>query len=299
MVSQPTKASLPSTKELPCSDDTPVDNENQNFLPNLLLFLLTRIWSERMDWFFGVDMAVYHRTGDNLRIPVVPDAFLSLGVERKKGEEFRRSYATWEEGDTVPILVLEMVSHQLNDEYEGKRDLYAKLGVPYYVVYNPEYWQRDGHQPFEVYKLMGGAYRLQGGEPYWMPEVGLGIGRSRRVIGGIEREVLLWFDRQGNAYPMSEEVIESMRAQLLVERRNTLAEKQRADVERQKVLLERQRADAERQRADAERQRADAERQNTLAEKQRADREEQKVMRMAEYLRSLGLDPDELSQSGD
>ena len=278
MVLQPTKASLPSTKELPCSDDTPVDNENQNFLPNLLLFLLTRIWSERMDWFFGVDMAVYHRTGDNLRIPVVPDAFLSLGVERKKGEEFRRSYATWEEGDTVPMLVLEMVSHQLNDEYEGKRDLYAKLGVLYYVVYNPEYWQRDGHQPFEMYKLIGGAYQLQGGEPYWIPEVGLGIGRSFRVIGGIEREVLLWFDRQGNAYPMSEEVIESMRAQLLVERRNTLAEKQRAD---------------------AERQRADAERQNTLAEKQRADREEQKVMRMAEYLRSLGLDPDELSQSGD
>ena len=31
---------LPTSAELPCSDDTPVDNENQNFLPNLLLFLL-------------------------------------------------------------------------------------------------------------------------------------------------------------------------------------------------------------------------------------------------------------------
>jgi len=41
MVSQPLKATLPSTEELPCSDDTPVDNEDQNLLPNLLLFALT------------------------------------------------------------------------------------------------------------------------------------------------------------------------------------------------------------------------------------------------------------------
>jgi hypothetical protein len=37
-----------------------------------------------MDWYFGVDMAVYHTTGLNPRVPVVPDAFLSLNVERKK-----------------------------------------------------------------------------------------------------------------------------------------------------------------------------------------------------------------------
>ena len=110
MVSQPLKIILPSTTELPCSDDTPVDNvgprtwrsQDQNLLPNLLLFLLTRIWSERMDWFFGVDMAVYHTTGLSPKVPVVPDAFLSLGVERKKGGKSRRSYATWEENDAVP-----------------------------------------------------------------------------------------------------------------------------------------------------------------------------------------------------
>jgi Uma2 family endonuclease len=50
---------LPTTEELPCSDDKPVDNENQNLLPNVLLFLLKSIWAERRDWFFGVDMALY------------------------------------------------------------------------------------------------------------------------------------------------------------------------------------------------------------------------------------------------
>lgn len=31
---------LPTSEELPCSDDTPVDNEIQNLIPNLLLAVL-------------------------------------------------------------------------------------------------------------------------------------------------------------------------------------------------------------------------------------------------------------------
>lgn len=196
---------LPSSAELPSSDDSPVDNEDQNLLPNLLLLLLTHLWAERMDWYFGVDMAIYHTTGLNPRVPVVPDAFLSLGVERKKGGKSRRSYVTWEEQDIPPIWVLEMVSHQPGDEYTEKLALYARLGVLYYVVYNPEFWQRDRHQPLEVYKLDAGTYRLQIGEPYWMPEVGLGIGRYQAEVGGLPQEILTWYDAQGNRHLSAEE----------------------------------------------------------------------------------------------
>ncbi|MEX0271799.1 Uma2 family endonuclease [Leptolyngbyaceae cyanobacterium UHCC 1019] len=196
---------LPSTDELPDSDDTPVDNEDQNLLPNVLLFLLKVIWAERMDWYFGVDMAVYHTTGDNPRIPVVPDAFLSLGVERKKGGKSRKSYAVWEEVEVVPILVLEMVSQTLRGEYDEKKNLYAKLGTLYYVVYNPEYWQRNQHQPFEVYKLVNGDYQLQSSEPYWMPEVGLGIGRCQVMSDNLPQEQLAWFDVKGDRYLTLEE----------------------------------------------------------------------------------------------
>lgn len=45
---------LPTSAELPFSDDTPVDNEDQNFIPNLLLFILESIWANQNDWFFGV-----------------------------------------------------------------------------------------------------------------------------------------------------------------------------------------------------------------------------------------------------
>ncbi|MEO1146811.1 MAG: Uma2 family endonuclease [Cyanobacteria bacterium J06638_22] len=214
---------LPSSAELPSSDDSPVDNEDQNLLPNLLLLLLTHLWAERMDWYFGVDMAIYHTTGLNPRVPVVPDAFLSLGVERKKGGKSRRSYVTWEEQDIPPIWVLEMVSHQPGDEYTDKLALYARLGVLYYVVYNPEFWQRDRHQPFEVYKLDAGTYRLQIGEPYWMPEVGLGIGRYQAEVGGLPQEILTWYDDQGNRHLSAEEQ----------ERQRTEQERQRTEQERQ------------------------------------------------------------------
>jgi Uma2 family endonuclease len=214
---------LPTSEELPCSDDTPVDNEDQNLLPNVLLFLLNSIWAQRLDWYFGVDMAVYHTTGLNPRVPVVPDAFLSVGVERKKGGKSRRSYVMWEEQQIAPILTLEMVSHKPGGEYDQKLAIYARLGVLYYVIYNPEFWQRDRHLPFEVYKLVNGLYQLQIGEPFWMPEVGLGIGRNQTIFGNIPQEQLAWFDGKGDRY-LSEAEIAQQRRERLAARLRELGE---------------------------------------------------------------------------
>jgi Uma2 family endonuclease len=196
---------LPSSDELPCSDETPVDNEEQNLIPNILLFLLKFIWADRNDWFFGVDMGVYHTSGINPLVPVVPDGFLSLGVERHKGETSRKSYVVWEEEGVVPSFVLEVASLTPGGEYDTKITTYARLGVLYYVIYNPQYWRRDQHQPFEVYRLVDGAYELQIGEPYWMPEVGLGIGRHPYQDGNIRREALYWYNEQGERYLTPEE----------------------------------------------------------------------------------------------
>jgi Uma2 family endonuclease len=214
--------SLPTSDELPGSDDIPVDNEDQNFIPNALLFLLQWIWQSRNDWFFGVDMAIYHTTGVNPRVPIVPDAFLSLGVERRKQGKFRKSYVVWEENEIVPILVVEIVSQTPGGEYDEKAEIYAKLGVLYYVIYNPDFWQRDRHQPLEVYRLVNGSYQLQIGEPFWMPEIGLGIGRVRRTVGGIELELLSWYNQQGNRYLSLEERAE--RAERLAARLRELGE---------------------------------------------------------------------------
>jgi Uma2 family endonuclease len=199
---------LPTSDELPGSDETPVDNEDQNFLPNFLLFLLATLWKDRMDWFFSVDMGIYHTTGNNPRVPVIPDGFLSIGVERRKQGKSRKSYVVWEENNVVPIWVLEVVSDAYGGDYDEKLKIYQRLGVLYYVIYNPEFYQRHGHQPFEVYKLINGIYQLQSGEPIWMPEVGLGIGRFQRVIDGLEREVLYWYGENGDRYLTADEQLE-------------------------------------------------------------------------------------------
>jgi hypothetical protein len=105
----------------------------------------------------------------------------------------------------VPSFVLEMVSHRPGGEYDEKLDIYAKLGVLYYLVYNPEFWRRDGHQPSELYKLNNGKYQLQIGEPYWMPEVGLGIGRYQGFVGGLPQEILTWYGERCDRHLSLEE----------------------------------------------------------------------------------------------
>ncbi|MFN5516108.1 MAG: Uma2 family endonuclease [Cyanobacteriota bacterium] len=268
--------SRPNADERPDSDDTPVDNEDQNLLPNLLLATLYRIWEDRQDWFFAVDMGLYHTSGDDPRVPVVPDAFLSLGVERRKGGKSRRSYATWEEDGVVPCLALEMVSHTARGEYREKLALYQKLGVLYYVVYNPEFYLRDQHDPLEVYRLENGAYVRQPGEPVWMPEIGLGIGRLTETFGGIEREWLAWFNEAGESYGLPE-----------ASRQELQRERLRAETERLRADLTQQALEAERLRANLTQQALEAERLKTVAAAEQA-------RRLAEYLRSLGVDPDNL-----
>lgn len=252
---------LPSTDELPCSDDTPVDNEEHNLIPNVLLFLLQYIWKHRRDWYFGVEMAVYHTTGSDFTVPVVPDAFLSLGVERKKGGKSRNSYATWEENWVAPILTLELVSHIPRGEYDEKLNIYAKLGVLYYVIYNPEFWERDQHQPFEVYKLIDNSYQLQVGEPCWMPEIKLGIGRYISVSGGgaITEELIGLYDEEGNRHLTPEEFVAEQR-------------KQRGEEEIYVPQVE----------------------PEWFRYYQQAEQERQRVERLSNYLRSLGIDPDNL-----
>ncbi|MGI8501185.1 MAG: hypothetical protein ACR2LR_08595 [Hassallia sp.] len=97
-------------------------------------------------------------------------------------------------------------------EYDEKMAIYTRLGVLYYVIYNPEFWRRDQHQPLEVYKLVDGNYQLQIGEPCWMPEVGLGIGRYQGVVAGISQELLSWYNQRGDRYLSAEEQVQQERS---------------------------------------------------------------------------------------
>ena len=219
---------LPTSDELPDSDDTPVDNEIQNLIPNLLLAVLALVWRDRQDWFLGVDMGIYYLY-EQVRQPVlIPDGFLSVGVQRRKGDRGRLSYVLWEENNIPPVWALEIVSKTVGGEYDEKLTKYAHLGVLYYVIYNPDYWRRDKHDPFEVYRLVEGEYIRQPGEPVWMPEVGLGIGRAIGTYEGWTREWLYWYDQQGKRLLTPEESLEQAKRELDQQRQQVQQSQQQA-----------------------------------------------------------------------
>jgi Uma2 family endonuclease len=220
---------LPTADELPCSDDTPVDNELQEIIPSLLKSILRMLWKGRMDWFFGIDMGIYT---DPEQPPIVPDGFLSLNVERSFDEDLRLSYLLWEE-EIPPILVLEVVSTKPGGEYTTKLNKYAELGVLYYVIYNPK---RRRKARLEIHKLIDSKYELQSDNPLWMPEIALGIGSERANYDDLTREWLYWYDRDANRYPTPYEQIEQ--------------ERQRADDADRLIEQERQQTEQERQRAE-------------------------------------------------
>ncbi|NEP10449.1 MAG: Uma2 family endonuclease [Symploca sp. SIO2C1] len=211
---------LPSAEDLPDSDDTPVDNELQDLIPGLLKAILALIWSQRMDWFFGVDMGIYSHPEEDA---IVPDGFLSLGVPRIIDSDLRLSYVLWEEKE-VPLLVLEVVSQTRRGEYSHKKQDYAQLGILYYAIYNP---LRKRKPRLEVYQLEAGEYQLLEGEPVWLAKINLGIGKEQGTYQGITREWLYWYDEQGKRYLTPEETISATQQQLQsTENRALVAEKQ-------------------------------------------------------------------------
>ncbi|MBH8577019.1 Uma2 family endonuclease [Nostocaceae cyanobacterium CENA369] len=212
---------LPSAEELPDSDETPVDNELQELIPGLLKAILLLLWAERMDWLFGIDMGIYE---DPEKPAIVPDAFLSLGVERVYDEELRPSYVLWDE-NVVPILVLEVVSQNYRKEYTNKLYEYERLGILYYVIYSS---RRRRKPRLEVHKLVNGKYQLQEGNPVWLPEIGLGIGCERGNYCGMTREWLYWYDEQGQRYPTPEEQIKEAKNRAQVAEQRAQQEAQRA-----------------------------------------------------------------------
>ncbi|BAC89549.1 Uma2 family endonuclease [Gloeobacter violaceus] len=231
---------LPSSAELPDSDDAPVDNELQELIPVLLRSILDELWQERRDWLFAIDMGVYY---DPELPAIVPDGFISLGVERVIDENLRPSYVLWEENGIVPCFVLEVVSQTYRGEYDKKLQQYARLGVPCYAVYDPSLSprRRRRHAPLEVYRLVDGAYQLQPTEgPVWIPQLQLALGREAGTFRAVTREWLYWYDERGNRYPTPGELLEQSRQQLRLEQQRAEQERQRAEQERQRAeVLER------------------------------------------------------------
>jgi len=315
---------LPTAEELPSSDETPVDNQLQNDIPNLLLGLLALIWANRDDWYFGVDMGVYYNPDE---AAIVPDGFLAIGVKHDTGEKGRLSYLRWAENNIMPILFLEVVSETYNSEYEKKLADYQKLGILYYAIYNP-FSGRKGRfknrQRLEVYRLIDEKYELLPSENnrVWLPEIELALGYENGEHITWYREWLYWYDGSGNRYLTANE--RAINAEAIADRERLIANQERLIANQERLAkqeaealasqerLAKQEAEAlasqerlAKQKAEAlasqerlAKQKAEAlaHQESLMANQERLAKQaaEQKAQRLAERLRELGMNPDEM-----
>jgi hypothetical protein len=108
-----------------------------------------------------------------------------------------------------PDVIIEAVSDKLGGEDSFKRDLYARQGVPYYAIYDPEHHLSP--EALRTFELGGGTYRPAEAGPW--PTVGLGLRLWPGAFEGHQDTWLRWCDARGEIIPTAEE-----RAALLAER---------------------------------------------------------------------------------
>jgi hypothetical protein len=103
---------------------------------------------------------------------VVPDCLLSLDVACPENLQTKEghSYYQWDMGKQ-PDVVSEVVSDKVGGEESYKKDLYARLGVPHYAVFDPMHLLAA--DTLRTYELVGGEYHRSDPGPW--PKVGLGL----------------------------------------------------------------------------------------------------------------------------
>ena len=129
----------PDISHLITEDDTPVDNIFSERQMALLRETLYTSWAGPGDGRTFVAMgnvAIYAATH---LPPLVPDMLVSLDVTLPADPfaKEHRCYFLWEYGKP-PEVVVEIVSNRKGGELANKLLDYARLGVAYYVVYDPD-----------------------------------------------------------------------------------------------------------------------------------------------------------------
>lgn len=272
---RPAKETLPTMYDLPSEDpeEPGLPDEFHDFQPQLLRETFSPPSYPRDQIFVGTDLNLYY----DVRHPQWykrPDWFGVVGVSRfYEQRDLRLSYVMWQEG-VSPFIVVELLSPTTESEDLGqtlreidqpptKWEVYERiLRIPYYVVFS-----RYSNE-LRIFELKGLNYEQVSldTEKFWLPELGLGLG----VWSGSYQEVnggwLRWYDELGNWIPTGSEQAQQAQDQLQQTQQQLQQTQQQLQEAEQEAQLERQ-------------------------EKEMA---QQQATRLAERLRQLGIDPEEV-----
>ena len=231
VISKPLLQNLPSTDELPCSDDTPVDNILSEKQQRLLTEPLYGAWAgpeDRTPGYRGflamANVGLFYALREP---PLVPDMMLALdvpGLGPDLSQKANRSYFIWEQSGKAPVVVVEIVSNREGGEETQKLRKYAMIRVNYYVIFDP--WRQLSERVLRIYQLAGPAYEER--TSAMLNDIGLGLTLWRGEYEGEEGQWLRWIDRDGWLLPTGVE-------QATQERQRAEQERQRAEQERQRT----------------------------------------------------------------
>ncbi len=229
--------------------------------------VLRLYFQSRRQVYVSGNLFIYYEQG-NPKAVVSPDVFVIFGVSSRQ----RKSYKTWQEDNKLPNFVLEITSGSTKkkDEVE-KPQLYASLGVQEYFQYDPT---ADYLNPqLKGSTLVNGQYQslpLQQtaeGIPF-IPSQVLGLDlqlRPEQVLLGIVPlpKALRFYDPEAGVYLLN-----------------------RREAEQQWTLTQQERDEAQQERDEAQQERDAAQQERDVAQ--------HKAQQLAERLRELGIDPDEV-----
>jgi len=258
----------PNIDHLITEDDEPVDSIGSEKQQRLLAHILFG-WAGPGE---GRPFAVFANVGLYYSVheqPLVPDVMVGLDVKLPKDiwqKKANRTYLMWEYGKP-PDLVIEIVSNKIGKEDDLKKEKYARIGIKYYVIFDPA--QRLSQEKLRIYELRTYGYELMTGR--WMADIGLGLTFWQGKFEDAEESWLRWCDEAGNILPTGAELAEQAQ--------------QQAEEAQQQAEQERQRAEEAQQQAEQEQQRAQEAAQN-------AHQAQQQVALLVAQLRALGVDPD-------
>lgn len=223
-----TESIAPDVSQIITEDDAPVDNfgsEKQQRLGTETLYTSWKGLDGRAKFLAAANVGLF-RSPD--LPPIVPDIFLSLDVTAPDNwwEKRQRTYFVWQFGK-VPEVVVEIVSNRKGNEDDDKMREYAKMRIPYYIIFDPATQLKK--QILTVYALTPrGEYEEISGKH--LAGVGLGVKLWEGEFEGKFATWLRWTDAEGELLLTGKErsEIAEKRAESAEQRAEKLAAKLRS-----------------------------------------------------------------------
>lgn len=235
-------------------DDAPVDSIYAERQHRLLLDPLCASWSAPggQPHVAFTDVGVFYAVD---KPAVVPDIFVSLGVKQNPNliGQRKKSFFIWLYGKP-PDVVIEVVCNRKGGEIKTKKPLYERIGVTYYVIWDPDGFLRK--EPLRCMRLIDGKYTPC--DP-WIAEMNLGLKTWDGDYDGYVGHFLRWCDAHGN-------VLATGLERAIAAEEKTLEIKMQAAESSHKVK----------------------------AAAERADAAEEKLRKLTEKMQALGIDPENL-----